>query len=228
MKSKFIKTLAMSGICFVFLFSSAAKAQSLKDISGNEYKIAKLGLQEWSASNLNVSKFRNGDAIPEAKTPEEWKNAGLAGKPAWCYFDNNAENGKLYGKLYNWYALNDPRGLAPKGWHIPENNDWRVLIKNLLGIDMAGQRLKSTTGWKSMPGNDYIGFKALPGGYRNSDGKFESLGFKCQFWSNSEPVEVVKSNKIFSTLLNDRTVEISYAPMAKECGLSVRVIKDKE
>jgi uncharacterized protein (TIGR02145 family) len=226
MKSKFIKSLAVSGICFIFLFSSSAKGQSLKDISGNEYKIAKLGLQEWSASNLNVSKFRNGDAIPEAKTPEEWKNAGLAGKPAWCYYDNNAENGKIYGKLYNWYAINDPRGLAPNGWHVPTNADWKVFVKNLLGVDMAGQRLKSKTNWKGNPGKDDIGFSALPGGYRDETGKFVSLGFKFQAWSNSEPVEVKKSNKIYSVILKDNSIELSYLAMVKESGLSVRVVKD--
>ncbi len=226
MKRKLFTTLAGLGILIMFMYCFPAQAQILKDINGNEYNIAKLGLQEWSASNLNASKFRNGDVIPEAKTPEEWKKAGAAGKPVWCYFDNNAENGKMYGKLYNWYAINDPRGLAPTGWHVPANADWTTLVKNLLGVDMAGQRLKSKTVWKSNPGRDDIGFNALPGGYRDGDGKFESLGFKCQTWSNSEPVEPIKSNKIFSTIMNDNSVEIGFVPMVKESGLSVRVIKD--
>jgi aspartate kinase len=94
--------------------------------------------------NLNVSNFRNGEAIPEAKTNEEWIKAGNEGKPAWCYYENRSENGRIYGKLYNWYALNDPRGLAPAGWSIPENNDWRTLVKNLKGVAVVTGFIAST------------------------------------------------------------------------------------
>jgi uncharacterized protein (TIGR02145 family) len=220
------RTLAFTWCCVMFLCGLTSEAQTLKDISGNEYKIVKHGLQEWSASNLNVSRFRNGDIIPEAKTDEEWKNAGIKGKPVWCYFNNDPENAKLYGKLYNWYAINDPRGIAPLGWHVPGNRDWSTLVKNLIGVDIAGERLKSKTVWKSKPGVDYFGFAALPGGFRDGDGKFQGFGVKCQIWSNSEPVEVVKSNLIYSVVLNDNTVELSFIKMKKESGLSLRIEKD--
>ena len=72
----------------------------------------------WMETNLNVDKFRNGDPIPEARTEEDWLSAGKNGQPAWCYYENNGEK---YGKLYNWYAVNDPRGLAPEGWHVPSD-----------------------------------------------------------------------------------------------------------
>jgi len=78
-----------------------------------------IGTQTWMAKNLNVSIFANGDPIPEVKTNEEWKKAAEEKKPAWCYYENDPANGAIYGKLYNWYAVSDPRGLAPKGWHIP-------------------------------------------------------------------------------------------------------------
>jgi uncharacterized protein (TIGR02145 family) len=106
-----------------------------------------IGTQVWTTKNLDVATFRNGDAIPQAKTNEEWKSAGENKQPAWCYYENKASNGTKYGKLYNWYAVNDYRGLAPAGWHVPTDYEWTVL-KNLLGDD-AGKKMKSSSGWDS-------------------------------------------------------------------------------
>lgn len=105
------------------------------------YKTVTIGTQVWMKENLNVSTFRNGDPIPEAKTDEEWKAAGDAKQPAWCYYDNDPNNGAKYGKLYNWYAVNDSRGLAPEGWHVPTDQEWTDLI-GFLGDD-AGKKMKS-------------------------------------------------------------------------------------
>jgi uncharacterized protein (TIGR02145 family) len=148
----------------------------------------------WSPRNLDVDKFRNGDTIPEARTLEEWKLAEKNGKPAWCYYNNNPENGKLFGKLYNWFAVNDPRGLAPKGWRIPTDQDWTEL-EDLLGED-PGKILKSDFYWgnyedgegKTHNGNgtDLIEFNALPGGCRNSDGSFGNISYDAFFWSATE------------------------------------------
>ena len=80
------------------------------------------------AENLNQDRFNNGDLILEVKTNEEWEKVCLEGKPAWCYYNYNPANGEIYGKLYNWFAVNDPRGLAPDGWHVPDYNDWSTLI----------------------------------------------------------------------------------------------------
>ncbi len=79
----------------------------------------KIGNQVWTSKNLDVEQFNNGDKIPEAKTNEEWNLANKNKTSAWCYYDNDNKNGMKYGKLYNWYAITDPRGIAPKGWHIP-------------------------------------------------------------------------------------------------------------
>lgn len=106
-----------------------------------------IGTQVWMTKNLDVAKFRNGDPIPEAKTDEEWKKAGENKQPAWCYYDNNPANGVKYGKLYNWYAVNDPRGIAPVGYHVPTDAEWTKL-EDLLGSD-AGKKMKSATGWNS-------------------------------------------------------------------------------
>jgi uncharacterized protein (TIGR02145 family) len=107
-----------------------------------------IGTQVWMTKNLNVDKFRNGDPIPQAKTPEEWETAGKNKQPAWCYYDYDPANGAKYGKLYNWYAVNNIRGLAPMGYHIPTDADWTKLEK-FLSAD-AGKKMKSASGWASL------------------------------------------------------------------------------
>lgn len=101
-----------------------------------------IGNQVWMSKNLNVDKFRNGEAIPEAKTAEDWDKAGRAGKPTWSYFENNTANGESYGKFYNWYAVNDPRGLAPQGWKVPSDQDWITLTDFLGGKTVTGNKMK--------------------------------------------------------------------------------------
>ncbi len=96
------------------------------------------------STNLNVSTYRNGDVIPQVQDKDAWANLTTG---AWCYYENDAKNGVKYGKLYNWFAVNDARGLAPAGWHIPTDGEWTVL-ENSLGDD-AGKKMKSTSGWES-------------------------------------------------------------------------------
>ena len=95
-----------------------------------------IGKQIWSSENLKVSTFKNGDNILEARTKEEWINADENIIPAWCYFDNDLENGNKFGKLYNYYVINDERGLAPDGYVIPSKNDWLSLFKFLVVLKL--------------------------------------------------------------------------------------------
>ena len=127
----------------------ASKEGTSKDETSKENTIKEvtIGKQVWMSENLNVDKFRNGEAIPEAKTEEEWKNAGLKKQPAWCYYNNNPDNGERYGKLYNWYAVNDPRGLAPAGFKVPTDEEWSRLIDFLGGESLAGKSMKSINFW---------------------------------------------------------------------------------
>jgi uncharacterized protein (TIGR02145 family) len=124
---------------FILHNLSAQQNGSLNDSRDREiYKTLKIGDQVWMADNLNVSTFRNGDSILHAKTDLEWDNAGKEGRPAWCYYENNTNNGIKYGKLYNWYAVIDKRGLSPKGWHIARKTDWEILIQHLGGVNQSG------------------------------------------------------------------------------------------
>lgn len=109
---------------------------SLKEIYNaiDEIEVpVRVGTQVWSNRNMNVSFFRNGDLIPQARTNEEWNRARENKQPAWCFYENDPANGVKYGKLYNWYAVNDPRGLAPVGYHIPSNAEWTILVNYLGG-----------------------------------------------------------------------------------------------
>lgn len=154
---------------------------------GKIYKTAKIGSQIWILSNLDTDHFQNGDIIAEAKTPEEWINANNKGIPAWCYYENNPSNGMNYGKLYNWHAVEDPRGLAPQGYRIPTDQDWQILMGELGGESVAGYKMKATEGWSnSGNGNNVSGFSALPGGDRNSKGWFLFQGYYGAWWSSSE------------------------------------------
>ena len=125
--------------------------------------------------NLNVSKYRNGDVIPQVQDQNAWANLTTG---AWCYYDNDATNGTKYGKLYNWYAVNDPRGLAPNGFHIPSDAEWTVLTDYLGGSAAAGTKMKSSFGWDEN-GNG-------TGGCRNYGGTFSGVGRDGYWWSATE------------------------------------------
>jgi uncharacterized protein (TIGR02145 family) len=186
-------------------------------------KSVKIGNQVWMTENLNVERFRNGDLIPEAKTAEAWINAGNAKRPAWCYYDNDPKNGNKYGKLYNWYALNDRRGLAPAGWHVPTDYEWTVLSTFLGGENLAGIKMKSTSGWNDNGnGNNSNGFSGLPGGYRLSNGSFSYVGGNGCWWSASENDVTDAWNRYLSSF--NSTLLRYYDD--KYNGFSVRCIKD--
>ncbi len=185
------------------------------------YKSVKIGTQTWMTENLNVSTFRNGDPIPQAKSNEEWEQAGENKQPAWCYYENDPKNGNKYGKLYNWYAVNDPRGLAPAGWHIPTDAEWTTL-ENQLGNDVE-KKIKSTSGWEGNGnGTNSSGFSGLPGGTRYSDGTFNYIGRYGCWWSSSEYVSLVAWDR---TLYYISGSVYRYGS-SKERGLSVRCLRD--
>lgn len=132
------------------------------------YKTVQIGTKIWMAENLNTDRFRNGDLIMHASTPEEWVEAGRNKQPAWCHFKNKNKNGVRFGKLYNWYAVMDPRGLAPYGWTVPKDSDWKELSDNLGGDEIAGRKMKSRRGWKrGGNGTNESGFNGLPAGSRS-------------------------------------------------------------
>lgn len=184
-----------------------------------------IGTQVWMTKNLDVSKFRNGDPIPEAKTVEEWSAYNGAREPAWCYFDNDPANGAKYGKLYNWYAVNDARGLAPAGWHIPSDDEWTILTDYLGGVNTAGYKMKSKSGWKENGnGTNSSGFSGLPGGGRDYNGPFnsDSVGSYGLWWSSMED----DTSNAWGRYLGYFYGDVGRNSFPKANGFSVRCLRD--
>jgi uncharacterized protein (TIGR02145 family) len=212
---------------FLFLIITTQKSSSqVTDKDGNTYKTVKIGNQEWMAENLKVKHYRNGDAIPQVKDDDEW--AGLS-TGAWCYYENDSKNNKTYGKLYNGYAVNDPRGLAPVGWHIPSDSEWTQLIDYLGGDSLAGGKLKAITLWKSpnIGATNESGFTAFPGGSREGNrrsgkGTFGALGRACDFWTSSEK----KSGEKRDIFLIEVSSVVYHGYTWGDYGFSVRCVKD--
>ena len=209
-----------SGVIWAILILS-----SCNGIHEEGSKSVKIGTQEWSTQNLNVSNFRSGDKIPEAESAAEWAKASDESKAAWCYYKGDSNNGKKYGKLYNWYAVNDPRGLAPKGWHLPSDKEWDKLVNYLGGYQVAGPKMKSDTGWDCDSVGDAItkhadnssGFTALPAPIRGSDGVFLNLNSEECFWSISADGWIYVLNC---------GMEIDHDGTVKGCCFSCRCVKD--
>ncbi len=154
--------------------------------------------QKWMTKNLNTRVFKNGDSLLEVKTEKEWKKAIKEKKPAWCYYDNDPTNESKHGLLYNVFAIEDARGLAPEGYRIPSNEDWDKLAENLEGWQKAGTKLKNSTEWD---GDNSTGFNGLPSGIRFGDGPngyggtFANIGIIGFFWSSRRDAWYLKIKK---------------------------------
>jgi uncharacterized protein (TIGR02145 family) len=219
--------------------SNLAKTEKLLSITQKilseikpQYESVRIDNQEWMTRNLDVDRFRNGDFIPHIESDEEWIKAGENGQPAWCYYDNDPENGKKYGKLYNWFAVNDPRGLAPKGWHVPTDEEWAIL-EEFLGENSPGYKMKSVAGWNSWDdedeelqngnGDNSSGFNGLPGGYRSFDGSFFFIRDSAFLWSDTE---YVSDYARYLYLYNYSGDVNRYFNYLKVNGVSVRCLRD--
>ncbi len=182
-----------------------------------------IGTQQWMRENLDVLTYRNGDIIPQVTDPTAW--AALT-TGAWCYYNNDPANGSLYGKLYNWYAVNDPRGLAPTGWHVPSDAEWTILETALGGSSVAGGEMKEagTLNWTTpnTGGNNNSGFAGLPGGFRYDGGTFSSVGFSGYWWSSTG------TNATIAWLRNlyYSNGNIFRGTSNKKSGFSVRCLRD--
>jgi len=154
-------------------------------------KSIQVGVQNWMAENLNVSTFRNGDVIPQAQSDDEWQEAGFNKQAAWCYYNDRIEDStvvvKSYGKLYNSYALNDPRGLAPEGWHLPTEADWKILEEGLFIAGFSLTDAFSTEGWNNgNAGTNSTGLNFYPAGWR--DVGCGGLGSQISYWAYQSPI----------------------------------------
>ncbi|MFA6233971.1 MAG: FISUMP domain-containing protein [Bacteroidota bacterium] len=197
-----------------------------------------IGTQIWSGANLDVDTYRTGDPIPQETDPIAW--IGLT-TGAWCYPNNDPVLGTIYGKLYNWYAVNDPRGLAPLGWHVPSEVEWKTLFMFLgmtqaeadgygyppnayYGTDQGGRmKEQGTSLWFSsnVGATNATGFTALPGGYRGTNGSFIGPGSSATFWASTE----YNAERAWMRLLANYYASTYHNHLAKIMGFSVRCIQ---
>lgn len=183
----------------VFLFSCAAETKEENDQTAEEksseeetsgtsqekenFETVKIGEIEFAKKNLDVTVYRNGDPIPQAKSNEEWKAFTEKKEGCWAYPDFDESKNASIGKVYSGYAVSDSRNLAPKGWKIPSSKDWKSVNASLGDPEQAAGKLKSTSGWE-IPGDNSTGFNALPGHFFAGD--FNTASESCYYWTSSE------------------------------------------
>ena len=194
------------------------------DIDGNEYATVIIGNQVWMSENLKVTKYRDGTAIPTGLSNSEWENTTSG---AYAVYDNNETHADTYGYLYNWYAVDDSRNIAPDGWHVPTDDEWTTLTDYLGGTSVAGGKMKETgtSHWNSpnTGATNESGFTAFPGGYRNNNnGSYYYIGSYGYFWSSSED----DSNDAWLRKLNYSNSEVDRNNTDKRYGFSVRCVRD--
>jgi uncharacterized protein (TIGR02145 family) len=204
---------------------------TMTDQQGNVYRTIVIGTQEWMAENLKTSIYRNGEAITNVTDGNQW--TGLT-TGAWCYYENASQYECPYGKLYNWFAVADPRNVCPTGWHVPTDVEWSVLINYLdptadggnNSPNIAGGKLKSTglQYWLS-PNQDATnesGFSGFSSGLRNFNGTFYNIGLSDVWWSSTEyATNIAWVRSLFYVYGN---ADRSYGN--KQYGFSVRCLRD--
>lgn len=197
--------------------SNESASQSLTSDPGPE--AVRIGTQVWKKKDLTTSYYANGDKIPQVKDDAKWAKLTTG---AWCWYNNDPR----YGKLYNWYAVNDPRGLAPKGWHVPTEEEWVTLTNYLGGYAVAGGKMKETgTSHWITPNADATnssGFTALPGGSRYYLGTFVDAGGYGYWWSSTEADPQAAHYRYLTYFYGAISGTADY----KSNGFSVRLVKD--
>jgi uncharacterized protein (TIGR02145 family) len=205
----------------------AEQTLSLGSKGGIQIPSVTICSQVWMQKNLDVTTYRNGDPIPQVTNPAEWLTLTTG---AWCYYNNDPATGAVYGKLYNGYAVYDPRGLAPTGWHIPSDAEWTTLTDCLGGLTAAGGKLKERgiKHWSAPNTNatNASKFTALPGGNLVSiDGRFFNLQLTANFWT-STPFPFT-TNASYQRRLNYNGENVqTFGGALHSDGMSVRCVKN--
>jgi len=201
-------------------FSAAGTVQ---DQSGNFYNTVAIGTQVWFKENLRTKKYRNGNNIIVKTNIAD--TSTLVGQ-MYYYQNDSLINYPVYGALYNWKATQESDGLCPTGWHVPTDAEWTILTTYLGGESVAGGKIKSTgtTYWNSpnTGATNESGFSALPGGYRDNDGSFNSIRSNAYFWSATELLNFTA----WYRLLYDNIGSVGRGDTFKLVGASVRCLKN--
>jgi uncharacterized protein (TIGR02145 family) len=242
MLSIMFRELKMIIFLFLGLSLKSLNAQTVTDIDGNIYNTVKIGTQTWMAENLKVTTFNDGTKISLITDGNVW---AIPSTPGYCWYNNDEQSYKAaFGALYNWFTLdtstNGGRNVCPVGWHIPDNSEWTILTGFLANngygyngnLMQTAKSLAASSGWSSdlisgnignnQSGNNRSGFAALPGGYRDFDGAFDSIGGYGGWWSSTE----YDSENAFSEVLVYSSNNIGNYEYSKLVGFSVRCVSD--
>lgn len=196
---------------------------TVTDIDGNVYKTVKIGDQWWMAENLKVARYRNGDSIHVVTDNNTWASYA---EGACCGYDNDPANIAVYGRLYNWNAVNDSRNIAPEGWRVPSDADWGILVTALGGAGEAGGKMKEegTAHWDdpNEGATNSSGFTALGAGQRGYMGSFIAMGQGAYFWSATQH----NASRAYARVLDAYDATVYRNDYAKDTGYSIRCVKD--
>jgi uncharacterized protein (TIGR02145 family) len=207
--------------------SSTPAATTVSDIDGNVYHYVTIGTQVWMVENLKTTRLNDGTAIPWV-SDTSWQSLS---SPAYCYYSNDITWKDIYGKLYNWWAVNTGK-LAPAGWHVPTDAEWTTLITYLGSDSIAGGKLKSTGTVESITGlwfspntgaTNTTGFTAYPGGYRFASGVgFKQINMLGYWWTSTE----FGTSTAYDYFMRFDDTNVHHEYSFKNCGYSVRCIKN--
>jgi len=211
------------------------------DVENNRYNVIKIGDLYWTVENLKTTKLNDGTDIELITEKKEWIDAGVNDMPAYCYYDNDLSNKQKYGVLYNYHAVNTGK-LAPEGWRVPTNEDWKGLENYLINNgynwdvsktgDKIAKSMAANTDWKTnnyngsigydLTRNNKSGFSALPGGYRYFGGDFNDLSYYGYWWSATES----DASYAYNRNLYYYHEGLDRYSNFKGCGFSVRLVRD--
>lgn len=210
------------GMLFVFTIG-CRETGTVTDADGNVYKTVKIGNQWWMAENLKTTKYHDGTPIPLVTDSIVWSSLT---SPGYCWYNNDSGAYKnTYGALYNWYAVSTGK-LAPSGWHVPTDAEWKILTDFLGGEKVAGGKMKEKGKAHWTPPNkgatNRSGFTALPGGVRSHKGGFSLITNAAHFWSSFSDVPTSAWGRILFYFNDD----VFRTHNARTYGFSVRFVKD--
>lgn len=225
-----MKTRLIFSMLIVLVFNTSCEKEdngndnndAIIDAGGNVYTSVTIGNQTWLVENLKTTHFNNGDPIENFTEGDQWNI--LADSPGYAAYENNSANIEAYGLLYNWYAVNDDRGIAPEGYHVATNDEWNALLE-AIGDDQPGNKMREVDPnlWLESPvtGANESGFSAVPAGHRWGGG-FEELGRSTRWWTATSlhaTHSYIRGLTYFGGEVTEFTGNISL-------GNSVRCVKD--
>lgn len=186
------------------------------DIDSNRYKTVEIDGKMWMAENLRTTRYRDGSTIPEVALDSLWKNANYG---AWCKYGDLPSMELVYGKLYNWFVVQDTRGICPEGWHVPAANEWDEMNINMHELDHKDVRLGL---WRHYLVKNESGFTALPAGQRFYLGFYAGLEEQANFWSSTDH----NLNNAVYFQLEYYSIYFEEHNWLKKSGYSIRCVQD--